>query len=66
MTERMTVLLARSLQRGDRIEADDTDTVMEGRFMNFDEIDKMIDHHEIDDSQTVTGLYLVRRWLDSN
>ena len=61
MTERMAVLLARDLTFGDRIDADDKDIISEGKFVSFDEIDKMIQNREIDDAQTVTGLYLALR-----
>lgn len=65
MTERMAVLLARGLSFGDRIESDDKDLIIQGKFVTFDEIDKMLSKNEIDDAQTVTGLYLARRWLAS-
>ena len=63
MTERMTVLLARDLSFGDRPIADDTELIAEGKFVSFNEVDKMIERSEIDDAQTVTGLYLTLRWL---
>lgn len=63
MTERMTVLLARNLTFKDKIDADDKDLISEGRFFGFDEIDEMLQKHEIDDAQTVTGLYLALRSL---
>lgn len=63
MTERMAVFLAQDLLFGERIEADDKDLISEGRFFSFEEIDKMIKQGEIDDTQTVTGLYLARRQL---
>lgn len=61
MTEQMAVLLAQDLSFGERIEADDKDLISEGRFFSFEEIDDMIKRGEIDDTQTVTGLYLARR-----
>lgn len=64
MTERMAVLLAQDLSFGDRLKADDTELITEGAFFSFDEIDTMIEKNEIDDAQTVTGLYLALRWLD--
>ena len=64
MTERMAVFLAQGLSFGERTEADDKDLISEGRFFNFDGIDNMIKQGEIDDTQTVTGLYLARHYLD--
>jgi len=64
MTERMAVLLARDLSFGDRLDADDKELISDGKFVSFEEIDKMIAVGEIDDAQTVTGLYLVMRWLN--
>lgn len=63
MTERMAIFLAQDLTFGDRIEADDKDLIIEGRFFSFDAADDMIKRGEIDDTQTVTGLYLARRHL---
>lgn len=63
MTERMSVLLAQDLSFSDRPIADDTELIEEGKFISFDEIDEMIEKNEIDDAQTVTGLYLALRWL---
>jgi len=61
MTERMAIFLAQDLTFGDRIEADDKDLISEGRFFSFEEIDDMIKRGKIDDTQTVTGLYLAQR-----
>lgn len=66
MTERMTVLLARDLKFEDKIEADDKELISEGKFVSFDEIDEMIRDREVDDAQTVTGLYLALRSLNRN
>lgn len=66
MTERMAVYLAQGLSFGDRIDADDTDLISEGKFVTFEEIDRMIERSEIDDAQTITGLYLALRWLNAN
>jgi 8-oxo-dGTP pyrophosphatase MutT (NUDIX family) len=63
MSERMAVVLARGLTWNKRPEADDAGLISNGKFVSFDEIDKMIKRNEIDDSQTMTGLYLVQRWL---
>lgn len=63
MTERMTVFLARDLSFGDKQDADDKGLINDGKFVPFEEIDKMIATGEIDDGQTITGLYLAQRWL---
>jgi 8-oxo-dGTP pyrophosphatase MutT (NUDIX family) len=63
MTERMAVLLAQELSFGDRLAADDGELISEGKFASFDEVDEMIRKNEIDDAQTVTGLYLALRWM---
>lgn len=63
MTERMAVLLAQDLTFGEKLDSDDKDLISEGKFVSFDEIDEMIETREIDDTQTITGLYLTLRWL---
>ena len=65
MTERMTVLLAQELTFGHKTKADDSDIISEGKFVSFEEIDEMINNREIDDAQTVTGLYLALRSISS-
>lgn len=65
MTERMAVLLAQDLTFGDKIDADDKDLISEGKFVSFNEIDKMIQNREIDDAQTITGLYLALRSISN-
>lgn len=64
MTEKMAVYLAQDLSFGERLAADDTELINDAKFVSFDEIDRMIAENEIDDAQTVTGLYLALRWLD--
>lgn len=63
MTERMAVYLAQDLTFGDRPSADDAGLIEQGKFVTVEEIDEMIENNEIDDAQTVTGLYLAQRWL---
>ena len=62
MTEKMFVYLAQDLSFGVRPHADDKELIEQGKFVSFDEIDTMIARNEIDDTQTITGLYLARRW----
>ena len=65
MTERMSVLLAQDLTFGKQKIADDTETIDGGKFVSFEEADEMLARGEIDDAQTVTGLYLALRHLRS-
>jgi 8-oxo-dGTP pyrophosphatase MutT (NUDIX family) len=62
-TECMAAYLAQDLTFGDRIAADDKDIIEHGRFVSVEEIDSMIANDEIDDTQTITGIYLAQRWL---
>ncbi len=64
MTERMVVMLAQDLSFGNRLPADDANIISEGKFVSFEEIDQLIAEGELDDAQTITGLYLTTRWLD--
>lgn len=66
MTEQMAVLLAQDLTYGERIEADDKDIVTTGKFVSFNTIYRMIQDNEIDDAQTITGVYLAQKWLIEN
>lgn len=63
MTERMSVLLAQDLTFGKREHADDVEIIDGGKFVSFEEVDNMLARGEIDDAQTVTGLYLALRHL---
>ncbi|MFY9228031.1 MAG: NUDIX hydrolase [Candidatus Microsaccharimonas sp.] len=63
MTERMSVYLAQDLSFGDKVESEDADVINKGRFFSLDEIDTMIEEGDIDDGQTITGLYQLHRWL---
>jgi 8-oxo-dGTP pyrophosphatase MutT (NUDIX family) len=64
MTERMAVYLAQDLSFGDKLDSDDNDLISHGKFFSFDEINQMIDTSEIDDDQTITGLFLAQRLLN--
>lgn len=63
MTERMAVYLAQDLTFGDRLDADDNDIIEQGKFVSSTKIDDMIANDEIDDAQTITGIYLAQHWL---
>jgi hypothetical protein len=61
----MTVFLAQDLSSVDKPDSDDKDLISHGKFVSFDEIDRMIDIGEIDDGQTITGLFLAQRFLSN-
>ncbi len=63
ITERTAIYLAQDLSFGDRLHADDDEIIEGGKFVSIEEIDSMIEKGEIDDTQTLAGLYLVQRWL---
>ncbi len=63
MTEKMAVYLAEDLSFGQNIDADDKDFISHGKFVSLKEIDKMINRGEINDGQTMTGLFLAQRVL---
>lgn len=63
MTERMTVYLAQDLTFGDRFDADDKGLIDQGKFVSAANIDAMIAADEIDDAQTITGIYLAQHWI---
>ncbi len=62
LTERVAILLAQDLTFEDRPDADDAGVISEGKFVSFNEIDAMIERNEIDDTQTVAGLYMALRF----
>lgn len=63
LTERMTIFLARQLSFGERPLADDAGLIEQGRFMSLEAIDQLIESGEVDDAQSITGVYLAHRWL---
>lgn len=63
ITERTTFILARDVSLERRPAADDSYVVGEGKFVAIDRIGAMIDRGEIDDCQSITGIYLAQRWL---
>lgn len=62
MTERMTTCLARDLTF-DGVKEKSDEVFADMRFFTLTEIDTMVDNGEINDGQTITGLYLYKRWL---
>ena len=65
MTERLTTYLATDISFGERPASDDTGLIESGHFFTMDQIHQMIEDGEIDDGQSLTGLYLAERWLAS-
>lgn len=63
MTERMTTYLATDAAfDGEREQADEQ--ISEARFIPMDEVDRMIERGEVNDGQSITGIYLAQKWLD--
>ena len=64
LKERMAVVVATDITLGDRPPGtDDADSVREGKFVSFDEAARMVVAGEICDSQTISSLYLIEKWL---
>jgi hypothetical protein len=64
MTERQSNVLARNVKQ---VEAFQREPEIDSHeFFALDEVARMIDDGEIDDNQTIAGLYLYRSWLDAN
>lgn len=62
MTERQTVCIARDISFDGHKE--DADEVFQAtQFFTLDEIDALIDSGDINDNQTITGLFFLQRWL---
>jgi len=62
MTERMTTYLASGITfEGEKETADEQ--IDEGKFFSTKEIDTMISQGDINDSQSITAIYLATRWL---
>ena len=66
MTERMAIMLARSLEQKDKLPADDSDLIEKGQFFSLDTIKEMIHSGEIDDTQSIAALYLIEQRLSEN
>ena len=66
MTEKVSTILAQDLKFNERPVADDTDSIVEGKFFSIDQIYSLIKNGEIDDNQTITGIYLAEQWLKNN
>lgn len=63
ITERTSFYLAGGLLFRGQVKADDKYFIDGGKFVALDTVDDMVQAGEIDDCQTITGMYFVRRWL---
>jgi 8-oxo-dGTP pyrophosphatase MutT (NUDIX family) len=66
MTERMYTYLARNLTLNSTASTKDENDeaiIGEGKFVSIAEVHEMIAAGEINDSQSMTGLYLLEQWL---
>lgn len=63
MTEKMTVYLARDLSFDGTKETAD-EQIDEGKFFPMGDIDAMVTDGRINDSQSITGIYLVQKWIE--
>ena len=59
MTEQISTVLARNLVFKERpAQTDDIDSITGGKFFTVNQIHELIKRGEIDDNQTITGIYL--------
>lgn len=64
MTERQSTYLARNLKMTDKKDAADEAIVSHGTFYSWEKIHDMIQKGEINDGQSLSGLYLAEQWLN--
>lgn len=62
MTERMSTFLARDLSFTGKKEVAN-EQIDQARFFSMKEIDAMIRRGEINDDQSITGIYLAQKWI---
>lgn len=66
LKERMAVVVATGLQESTRpASADDIDVIDEGKFVHFTELANKILSGEICDSQSISAIYLLEKWIKS-
>ncbi|MDB5161786.1 MAG: putative hydrolase [Candidatus Saccharibacteria bacterium] len=63
LSERMAIYVAQDLTFGERQRADDSEIITGGKFISIREALQMTLSGDIDDGQTITGLYLLEHWL---
>lgn len=64
LKERMAVVLASQLTYGERPDADDTDSILDGKFVSISDVQAMVKMGEICDSQSISAVYLVEKWME--
>lgn len=62
MTEHMATYLARDISFTGQKEVAD-EQIDDAKFVPMDEVDRMIEAGEINDSQSITGIHLAQKWL---
>jgi len=65
MTESMAIYLARNPTLNGQRESSD-ELINEGHFVSMDDIDTMIQNGDINDSQSITAIYLAQKWLEQH
>jgi 8-oxo-dGTP pyrophosphatase MutT (NUDIX family) len=65
MTERTHYYVASDIEIQERIESDDHHFISDGQFYSLNRIDEMIISGDIDDGQTITGLYLLKKYIQT-
>lgn len=63
MTEQMTVYIAHDLSFTGEKEVS-TEQIDTAKFISMQEVDAMIARGEINDGQSITGIYLAQKWLE--
>ena len=63
MTERMHTLVARDIEFQPKPISDDSNSIAKGEFVSLDKVREMVASGEIDESQSITALYLIEQWL---
>lgn len=66
MTEKMAVYAARDVTLTGRKSQEDQILVREGKFFPLGEVASMVQRGEINDSQSLTAIYLLEQWLARN
>lgn len=65
MTEQMATYLAKDISFSGEKEVSN-EQVDTAKFVSMSEVDAMIERCEINDGQSITGIYLVQKWLEKN
>lgn len=65
MTEKMTSYLARDLTLRQKHD-EPNEPVISSRFVSLEEIDEMVEDGQINDGQSITALFFLKKWLAAN